>query len=89
MTQHPQGVIVNYSIRPKNQKSKEYIIQFFHLNSVSDAYRLIGRKIVWKSNKSKIIGKIVQVHGRKGLVRARFRRGLPGQALGTTVELTG
>jgi ribosomal protein L35AE/L33A len=29
------------------------------------------------------------LHGKKGLVRARFRKGLPGQALGTTVELIG
>jgi len=82
-----QGIIVNYRIGPKNQKSKECIIQFAHAKSVSEASRLIGRKVAWKSCKNKIIGKIVDLHGTKGLVRARFRRGLPGQALGTTVEL--
>jgi ribosomal protein L35AE/L33A len=29
------------------------------------------------------------LHGDKGLVRARFRKGVPGQALGTRVELVG
>lgn len=82
-----QGVIVNYRIGPKTQKSKECIIQFVHGKSVSEASQLIGRKVAWKSGKDKIIGKIVDTHGNKGLVRARFRRGLPGQALGTTVEL--
>jgi len=82
-----QGIIVNYRIGPKNQRSKECIIQFAHAKSVSEASRLIGRKVAWKSGKNKIIGKIVDLHGTKGLVRARFRRGLPGQALGTTVEL--
>jgi len=82
-----QGIIVNYRIGPKNQRSKECIIQFAHAKSVSKASRLIGRKVAWKSGKNKIIGKIVDLHGTKGLVRARFRRGLPGQALGTTVEL--
>lgn len=84
-----QGVIVNYRIGPKNQRSKECIIQFTNTKSVSEASRLIGRKVAWKSGKNKIIGKIVDTHGNKGLVRARFRRGLPGQALGTTIELVG
>jgi len=84
-----QGIIVNYRIGPKNQRSKECIIQFAHAKSVSEASRLIGRKVAWKSGKNKIIGKIVDLHGTKGLVRARFRRGLPGQALGTLVELVG
>jgi large subunit ribosomal protein L35Ae len=89
MAQPIQGIIVNYRRGPKTQRSKECIIQFIHVNSVSEASRLIGRKIAWKIVKSKIIGKIVTLHGKKGLVRARFRKGVPGQALGTTVELVG
>ncbi|MGB9960122.1 MAG: 50S ribosomal protein L35ae [Candidatus Bathyarchaeales archaeon] len=84
-----QGIIVNYRVGPKAQRPKEYLIQFTHAKSVSEASRLIGRKVAWKNGKNKIIGKIVDTHGTKGLVRARFRRGLPGQALGTTVELVG
>ncbi len=84
-----QGIIVNYRVGPKTQKSKECIIQFPHVNSVSEAGRLIGRKVAWNNGDTKIIGKIVDLHGKKGLVRARFRKGLPGQALGTTVQLIG
>ena len=69
--------------------SKECLIQFAHENSVSLAGQLIGRKVVWKEGEIKLIGKIVALHGRKGLVRAKFRKGVPGQALGTTVELVG
>ncbi|MEM1566561.1 MAG: 50S ribosomal protein L35ae [Candidatus Bathyarchaeia archaeon] len=89
MTSQIQGIIVNYRVGPKTQRSKECIIQFPHVNSVSEASRLIGRKVAWENGDVKIIGKIVSIHGKKGLVRARFRRGLPGQALGTTVELIG
>jgi len=84
-----QGTIVNYRVGPKTQRSKDCIIQFPHVNSASEASRLIGRKVAWKNGENKIIGKIVDLHGKKGLVRARFRKGLPGQALGTTVELIG
>jgi large subunit ribosomal protein L35Ae len=69
--------------------SKECLIQFAHVNSVSVAGLLIGRKVVWKQGKNKLLGKIVGLHGKKGVVRAKFRKGVPGQALGTTVELVG
>jgi ribosomal protein L35AE/L33A len=29
------------------------------------------------------------LHGKNGLVRARFRKGMPGQALGSLVEIIG
>jgi len=89
MAQTIQGVIKNYRVGPGTQRSKECIIKFAHVTSVSQASRLIGRKVAWKVGKKKIVGKIVALHGKKGVVRARFRRGLPGQALGRTVELVG
>jgi ribosomal protein L35AE/L33A len=42
-------------------------------------------KVVWKQGKNKFIGKIAGFHDKKGLVRVKFRKGVPGQALGTTV----
>jgi len=69
--------------------SKECLIQFAHVDSVSLAGQLIGRKVVWKEGKNTFVGKIVGFHGKKGVVRAKFRKGEPGQALGTTVELVG
>ena len=89
MAQSVEGIIVNYRIGPKTQRPKECIIQFKHLTSASEAGRLVGRKVVWRSGKNRIIGKVVALHGKKGLVRARFRKGVPGQALGTSVELVG
>lgn len=89
MAQIIEGTIVNYRVGPKTQKPRECVIQFKHVRSASEASRFIGRKVAWKREESKIIGKVVALHGGKGLVRVRFRRGLPGQALGTTVELVG
>ncbi|MBS7616412.1 50S ribosomal protein L35ae [Candidatus Bathyarchaeota archaeon] len=89
MPPQAQGIIVNYRIGPKSQNSKECLIQFVNVKSSSEASKLIGRKVAWKHDNTKIIGKIVDLHGKKGLVRARFRKGLPGQSLGSTVELVG
>jgi large subunit ribosomal protein L35Ae len=81
------GRIVNYRIGPKTQKSNECIIQFENFDSASKAGQLVGRKITWRNGKRRFTGRIVALHGRNGAVRARFNPGLPGQALGTTVEL--
>ena len=89
MAQTIQGIITNYRVGPRTQRSKECIIKFPHVTSGSEASRLIGRKVAWNIGKKKIVGKIVALHGDKGLVRARFRKGVPGQALGTTFELVG
>jgi large subunit ribosomal protein L35Ae len=89
MSQSMYGTIVNYRIGIKTQMSKECLIQFAQANSVSLAGQLIGRKVVWKEGKNRLIGKIVGLHGKKGLVRVKFRKGVPGQALGTSVELVG
>ena len=89
MAQTIQGVITSYRVGPRTQRCKECIIRFAHVAPVSQASGLIGRKVAWKAGKNKIAGKIVALHGDKGLVRARFRRGVPGQAIGTTVDLVG
>ena len=81
------GTIVNYRIGIRTQHPKECLIQFAHINSVSLASQLISRKVVWKQGNSKHLGKIAGAHGRNGVVKVKFQKAVPGQALGTTVEL--
>ena len=69
--------------------SRECLIQFANVVSAARAGQLIGRKVVWKGENKKLIGKIVGFHGKNGAVRVKFKKGVPGQALGTTVELAG
>ena len=87
MSQTIIGRIVNYRIGIRTQMSKEILIQFSGADSAALAGRLVGRKVVWKGEKSRLVGKIVGLHGRNGMLRARFKKGVPGQALGSTVEL--
>lgn len=83
-----RGVVVNYRMGPKTQRSKECIVQFASVKSAKQAARLIGRKVAWPVGERKIRGKIVAVHGKSGLVRVRFRKGLPGQT-GVLIEIIG
>jgi ribosomal protein L35AE/L33A len=87
LSQPIYGTIVNYRIGIGTQKPKECLIQFAHVNSASLAGQLIRRKVVWKQEDSKFIGKIAGSHGKKGVVKVKFQKGVLGKALGTTVEL--
>ena len=89
MSESITGIIVNYRIGPRTQRSKECILKFTNVRSSSEGARLIGRKITCSVGELKIRGKIVALHGRRGLVRARFRKGVPGEALGTRVQIVG
>jgi ribosomal protein L35AE/L33A len=83
------GSIVSYRMGPKTQRSNECVLKFPNVESSSEAARLIGKKVAWPVGERKIRGKIVMLHGKRGLVRVRFRRGVSGQALGTRVEIIG
>jgi large subunit ribosomal protein L35Ae len=52
------------------------------------AAKLIGKEVSWKSPAGKILtGKICSAHGNSGAVRAHFDTGMPGQAVGTPIEI--
>jgi ribosomal protein L35AE/L33A len=67
--------------------SNECLVQFADVSKVAKANGLIGQKVFWRGEKKKHTGKITGFHGKNGVVRVKFKKSLPGQALGTTVEL--
>jgi len=87
LSQPVYGRITNYRIGNSTQFSRECLIQFAGVDSVAQAGHLMGQEVVWKGENKKLIGKIVGFHGKNGVVKVKFRKGVPGQALGTTVEL--
>ena len=87
MTPKIIGRITNYRTGPKSQTSRECLIEFETVNSSSLAGKLVGQKVTWTSGNNKFIGKITGSHGRNGIVKVKFPHGVPGQAIGTRVEL--
>jgi ribosomal protein L35AE/L33A len=71
------------------QYSRECLIQFNHEDLLSRSGKIIGQKVVWKSNSKELIGKISGFHGKNDVFKVKFKKGVPGQALGTLVELIG
>ena len=67
---------------------RHFLIEVEGSKSRKDAEKFVGKSVEWKSSAGKIIkGKIAAAHGTKGVVRAIFEKGLPGQALTTKVEI--
>lgn len=82
------GRITNYRVGESAQQPRECLIEFKNIDS-SAAGKLVGQKVVWGIGKKAHTGKVVGLHGRNGMVRVKFARPVPGQAIGTTVELIG
>ncbi len=83
-----KGRIVNYRRGKNTEYTNQYVIELDEVKTRDDAYKWLGKKVVWRTPSGKTItGKITRVHGNKGAVVARFNKGLPGQAIGTEVEI--
>jgi large subunit ribosomal protein L35Ae len=84
------GKVIQFRQGRKTQKPRHFLIEIPGIDSREKAAEFANKKVVWKSTgkESTIIsGKISSAHGRNGVVRAIFEKGLPGQAIGTDVEI--
>jgi len=83
-----EGTIVNYRSGKRTQDNKHFVIETKEITKKSDATKLIGKTVEWVSpSGKKLTGKVSKSHGNSGAVLAIFEKGLPGQALGTKVEV--
>ena len=82
-----KGKVVQFRRGRKTVHERHFILDFAAKNR-SEAQKLVGKDVIWTSPAGKIIkGKVSGPHGNKGLVRAIFEIGLPGQAINTGVEV--
>ena len=82
-----KAILVQFRRSRHRIKEKHYLLDLGLTNRV-EAQKLKGKEAEWKSPSGKIIkGKISDAHGNKGLVRAIFEKGLPGQAMTTKIEM--
>ncbi len=86
MQNEREGLIINYRLGRKTQYPRECLIKVLEIDP-SDSKQMIGWKVGWPADDPKIYGKIVGFHGRRGTLRVRFKRGVPGQALNSRVKI--
>ena len=83
-----KGKVLQFRRGRHTIKEKHFLIEIEGSKDRASAQKLIGKEVVWKSTAGKEIkGKISGAHGNKGVVRAIFEKGLPGQAVTTEVEI--
>lgn len=82
-----QGLILSYR-RGKHTQNVNQMLVDFGVDNKEEATKLLGKKLIWKTSSGKEIkGEVIALHGSKGIVRAKFERNLPGQAIRTNVLL--
>jgi len=80
--------IVSYRRGKHTEYTNQYIITIEGVNNKNDAVKYVGRKVVWKTATGKeMVGKVTNTHGNGGALLVRFEKGLPGQVLGSTVNV--
>lgn len=87
MSQIIYGRITNYRVGNKSQTPRECLVEFKGINSAAVAGKLVGQKVAWKAGEKVRLGQVKALHGRNGIVKVRFRRGVPGEAIGTVVQI--
>ena len=83
-----KGIVISYRRGRHTQNPHQMILKFEGVADKESAEKLKGKKAIWvTSTGKKLEGKVLGSHGNRGAVRARFEPGLPGQAIGTPIEL--
>lgn len=84
-----KGKIIQFRRGRHKYKERHFLIDV-NAKTREEAEKFVGKEVIWISpgkEKKEIKGKISGSHGNKGLVRAIFEKGLPGQALTQEVEV--
>ena len=82
------GRVIQFRRGQKTIHERHFLIEIDSVSNKVDAQKFVGKNVVWKSPAGKEInGKIAATHGSKGVVRAIFEIGLPGQAVTTKVDI--
>ena len=83
-----KGKVIQFRRGRKTMKERHFLIEVEGSKKREDAKKFVGKNVEWKSPAGKVIkGKVAAAHGNKGVVRAIFEIGLPGQAITTPVEI--
>ncbi|MFH1451890.1 MAG: 50S ribosomal protein L35ae [archaeon] len=85
-----KATVVQFRRGRKTYKPRHFLLEIPGSTTREKAKKFVGKFVEWKSTgkEPKVInGKISSAHGNNGVVRAIFEKGLPGQSIGTEVEV--
>lgn len=83
-----EGIISSFRRNRHSQYDNHMIVEVEGVERKDKAEPLVGKEVVWKSPAdNEIKGKVASTHGNKGALRVIFEKGMPGQSLGTKVQI--
>ena len=86
------GKVIQFRRGRHTVTEKHFLIEIPNVKTRKDAEKFVSKVVEWVSPgklKKVIKGKISGAHGNRGILRAIFEKGLPGQAITTKVEILG
>ena len=81
-----EGKITSFR-RSRHTISGNHVIIGVEGYDLEKAKKLIDKEVTYDTGKNTIKGKIADVHGNSGKIRAIFEKGMPGQCLGSKVSI--
>ena len=83
-----EGTIVNFRGSRRVKSHNQMIVEVQGVASKEKATSFVGKKVVWKTPGTKLMtGKVASAHGNSGALRVIFETGMPGQAIGSKVQI--
>lgn len=83
-----EGIISNFRMSKHVTKGNSMVVKVEGVDTKEKASEIIGKKAVWTSPAGKKIeGEVRGSHGNKGALRVNFNTGMPGQSLGSKVQI--
>ncbi len=83
-----EAVIENYRRGRHTEYTNQFIAVIEECDSREKAEKLVGKQVAWKTPSGKEIkGKVAGTHGNSGKIRVSMEKGLPGQAIGTALQV--
>jgi large subunit ribosomal protein L35Ae len=82
------GKVIQFRRGRHTIRKRHMLIEIPKVDSAEKASKFLDKEVIWKSPAGKEIkGKVSRVHGNNGVLRVIFEKGLPGQSIGTEVEI--
>ena len=85
----PRATLIAYAQGIDTIHTSHLIVELDGVSSKGEAASFIGKKISFETPSGKnILGTITSTHGSNGRIKAVFRKGVPGQALGMKANIS-
>ena len=83
-----KALITHFRGGKHTQTNNHMLLLAEGIDNREKAFQLVGKEVVFLTQKGNAIaGKIASAHGNKGMLRAVFEKGMPGQSIGKQVEI--